>query len=390
MKFLIHLFVKDKQNIKDKKVRQRYGNVINIAGIFINLLLSVSKIFIGSITQNISITADGINNTSDAASSIIAFIGFHFANLPADEKHPFGHERFEYLSSMFVAAIIMLVGFELAKTSFEKIIHPSSSVFSYLGVIVLLFSIVMKFWMYLYNKQYSKLLHSPVLEANAMDSLSDVWASSAVLIAFVISYLTHYSLDGWMGIVVAIFIMYTGVKIIMESGNDVLGVRPDQQLIQQIEAMIDQHQDVLGIHDLLVHNYGPNQKFASVHVEVDAANDVLESHDMIDNIEREILEKLDIGMVIHMDPIITDDPLINTMRRKITEELALLDPEISMHDFRIVKGKTHSNIIFDIVIPYHVKQSQQQILDKLNEFIKKEDQVYYLVVSFDRPFYEES
>ncbi len=388
MRFLVKHLIPNYEDIHDAKIRTKYGNLTSFVGILANLVLFLGKFLIGTLANSVSITADAVNNLSDAGSSMISLISFKLSNRPADEEHPFGHARYEYIASMIVGILILFLGIELVQNSLDKIIHPQTIAFSLLSIGILIASILVKFWMYAYNRYYGKQLNSSVMSATA-DSLSDCMATAAVLASTCISPLIHFNLDGYMGVLVAIFIITAGIKIVKETLNSLLGASPSREEVMEIVDLIKSHEGVLGIHDLMIHDYGPNNRFASVHVEVSAKEDIFISHDMIDNIEREIHEKLQIQMVIHMDPIDVDDEETNTMRETMKNIVTSIDPSLSIHDFRMVKGNTHTNLIFDCLVPYQIKLTTNQIMDQINEQLNTLDQTYYVVVTFDHAFTSE-
>lgn len=374
------------QNYEDSKVRQAYGNLTSTVGIINNFILFGFKFIAGTIANSVSITADAINNLSDAGSSIISLISFKLSSKPADEKHPFGHARYECIASMIVACLILILGFELVKTSFSKILHPEVIDFSFVSCMILLLSIMVKVWMYVYNKKYGKLLHSSIMEATSADSLSDAMSTLAVLISTIISPIIHFNLDGYVGLIVACLILYAGYGVIRKALDELLGQAPSEELVQKIQEKIMSYDGVLGMHDLMIHDYGAYNTFVSVHVEVDYKVDILKSHDMIDNIEKDFKEDMGIEMVIHMDPINIDDELTNELRTFIKNSVKEIDEALSIHDFRMVTGETHTNLIFDIVVPFQVEYSNQEILDQLKEKLNKKGHKYYLVVTFDRAY----
>ena len=388
---LVKRLIKDYDHTEDSRVRNAIGNLISTVGILNNLVLFAFKFLAGTLANSVSITADAVNNLSDAGSSIISLISFKLSSKPADEKHPFGHARYECIASMVVACLILLLGLELIKTSFEKILSPDAIEFSWLSVIILIFSISVKLWMYLYNKKYGNLIKSSVMEAAAADSISDVMATGAVLISTLLSPVFHFNLDGYMGVVVAFFILMAGTGIIKSALDEQLGQAPDEDLVMKIQKKITSYAGVLGMHDLMIHDYGVQRIFASVHVEVDCKVDVLISHDMIDNIERDFKENMGIEMVIHMDPINISDPLTNELRILVRKLVQEIHENLSMHDFRIVPGETHTNMIFDVVVPFDVPMNNQEILDQLAALVRKEKgDNYYLVVTFDRAYTSQS
>ncbi len=386
MRFLISHFIPDYQDIQNSKVREKYGNLTSTIGILCNVFLCLGKFIVAAIVNSVSISADAINNLSDAGSSLISLISFKLAGKPADEEHPFGHARYEYIASMLVAVLILFLGIELVSSSVDKIINPGAITFSVIPVIILTVSIVVKFWMFSYNRHYGKLLNSTVMEATAADSISDCLATGAVLASTCISPLIHFNLDGYMGIAVAFFIIMTGAKIVKETLDRLLGSSPNQEDVNKIVQLLKGHEGVLGIHDLMIHDYGAQKRFGSVHVEVSGNEDIFVSHDMIDNMEREIQEKLGVQMVIHMDPIDVDDEEINEMRDYVKQMIVTIDPLLSIHDFRMVRGNTHTNLIFDCLVPHKVTLSNAAILDAIKANVAQLEKTYYVVVTFDRAY----
>lgn len=386
MKFLVHRFIKDYENVTDSYVRECYGKIASLLGIFLNICLFAGKLFAGTVFKSVSITADAINNLSDAGSSIISLVSFKLSNKPADEEHPFGHARFEYIASFIVALLVMFLSLELFKSSFDKVIHPESISFSLLSVSVLIISILVKMWMYLYNTKYGKLIDSSVMQATAVDSLSDCISTGAVLASTLISPLVNFNLDGYMGLLVACFIFYSGMNIIKETVGDLLGQAPDGEFVKKIAEKLESYDGVLGIHDLIVHSYGPQNDFVSVHVEVDAYESIIVSHDMIDNIERDFFNEFGIHLTIHMDPVDIKDERVCVLKEYMCDLLKQIDESLTLHDFRVVFGDTHNNLIFDIVVPYQFKYSDAQLIDEINERLKKEKPNHFVVVTIDHSF----
>jgi len=371
--FIIKKFIKDYENTKDASVRESYGKLGSIIGIISNVVLCVSKISVGMIFKSISITADGVNNLSDAGSSVITLIGFKMAGKPADKDHPFGHERIEYISGMIVAFVIILLGLELVKSSFDKILNPEPINFSYIMILVLLLSIAVKLWLSYINGKIADEISSAAMKATSMDSRNDVIATSVVLASIIITKTTGYQIDGYMGMIVALFIIYSGINILKDLMNPLLGELPDPKFIESIEDKIMKYEGILNIHDLVVHNYGPSKYFATVHAEVDAKQDILLCHDLIDNIERDFARDLDINLVIHLDPVVTDDKEINKLRDRVTLIINSIDERLSMHDFRIVKGKTHTNLIFDVVVPVDFEIQFKELINRIEKSINGEN-----------------
>lgn len=385
MNFLVRRFIKNYQDTKDANVRTSIGKLSGIVGIFSNLFLFVIKFVIGTIVHSVSIQADGVNNLTDAGSNIISILSFHLANKPADKDHPFGHERTETIASLFVGILILVLGFETAKESISKVIHPGSIDFRIASVIILLISIIVKFWMYAYNKKLSKTYDSSLLEATALDSISDVCGTIAVLVSTLLSPVLHFNLDGYMGIVVSGIILYGAYGLLRDMINSLIGEAPDPELVHNIVDMIMAHPAILGVHDMMLHNYGPNKIFASAHVEVDSSKDIFETHDHIDNIEREVKENMNIDLVLHMDPVKVNDPETELYRAKVVEAIHQIDPKWGFHDFRIVSGPTHVNLVFDLVIPFEEKYAQEEIEAMLLKHIESDKKIY-LVLTIDHPY----
>lgn len=385
MNFLVRRFIKNYQDTKDANVRTSIGKLSGIVGIFSNLFLFVIKFVIGTIVHSVSIQADGVNNLTDAGSNIVSILSFHLANKPADKDHPFGHERTETIASLFVGILILVLGFETAKESISKVIHPGSIDFRIASVIILLISIIVKFWMYAYNKKLSKTYDSSLLEATALDSISDVCGTTAVLVSTLLSPVLHFNLDGYMGIVVSGIILYGAYGLLRDMINSLIGEAPDPELVHNIVDMIMAHPAILGVHDMMLHNYGPNKIFASAHVEVDSSKDIFETHDHIDNIEREVKENMNIDLVLHMDPVKVNDLETELYRAKVIEAIHQIDPKWGFHDFRIVSGPTHVNLVFDLVIPFEEKYTQEEIEEMLLKHIESDKKIY-LVLTIDHPY----
>lgn len=385
MNFLVRRFIKNYQDTKDANVRTNVGKLSGIVGIFSNLFLFVIKFVIGTIVHSVSIQADGVNNLTDGGSNIISILSFHLANKPADKDHPFGHERTETIASLFVGILILVLGFETAKESVSKVIHPGSIDFRIASVIILLISIIVKFWMYAYNKKLSKTYDSSLLEATALDSISDVCGTTAVLVSTLLSPVLHFNLDGYMGIVVSGIILYGAYGLLRDMINSLIGEAPDPELVHNIVDRIMAHPAILGVHDMMLHNYGPNKIFASAHVEVDSSKDIFETHDHIDNIEREVKENMNIDLVLHMDPVKVNDPETELYRAKVVEAIHQIDPKWGFHDFRIVSGPTHVNLVFDLVIPFEEKYAQEEIEAMLLKHIQSDKKIYF-VLTIDHPY----
>lgn len=384
--FLCKVFVKDYNNTGDPKVRERYGKFAGIIGIISNGVLCIAKILTGIISGSIAIIADGINNLADASSSVITLAGFKLASMPEDEDHPYGHARIEYITGMIVSVLIVVVGVELGKSSIDKILHPSALTFSWTTVIILLLSILLKIWQALFNIHVGKKINSVALAATGADSRNDVISTTAVLISVFIGKFTGFAVDGYMGCLVALFIIWSGIGLIKETVSPLLGEAPDDDLVRAISEKALSYDGVLGIHDLVVHNYGPGKIFASIHIEVDADADLMGSHDMIDNIERAIAKELHIEITAHLDPVRCNDPLVNKMQQMAAEVADRLDGVSNIHDLRIVSGPTHTNVIFDVVVAPDCTISNKEIHQAFEKPIRDYNPNYFLVLNYDKPY----
>lgn len=387
---LIKLFIKNHGDIKSTAVRSSYGNLGSVVGICANVLLSVIKIVVGLISGSLSITADGFNNLSDIGSSAVTLIGFKLAGKPADRDHPFGHGRMEYISAFVVSFFILLVGVELLKNSVSAIIGGTASpAFSNIAILVLVISIAIKLWMFAFNRKIGKIIDSSALAATAKDSLNDCVATTAILISAIITRFVSlpFNLDAVMAIGVALFILWSGISSAKETLDQILGGPPDPQLIRDISDTVLSFDEFCGIHDLIVHNYGPGRQFASVHVEVPHNADIVACHEKIDLCEKLIGEKLGVNLVIHMDPIDTDDTAVTTARETMVNILKSIDPKLTLHDFRMTPAaNTRTNLIFDVVIPSHLKLSEAELNDIICKAAYKADRTYVCVITFDRDF----
>ena len=383
---LVKLFIKDHENTSDPAVREQYGKFAGIVGIVSNLILCTMKILIGLFSKSIAIVADGINNLADASSSIITLVGFKLASQPEDEDHPYGHARIEYLTGLFISIFIIVIGFSLLKTSVDKIINPEAMDFSNVTIIVLVIAIAIKLWQAMFNVSIGKKIKSVTLMATAADSRNDVISTSVVLISVLIGKFTGLVIDGYMGCLVALFIIWSGIQLVRETSSPLLGEAPDDELVASIVEIASKEPISMGMHDLIVHNYGPGKVFASMHVEVDAKGDIMEAHDAIDNLERKIKDELHIEFVIHMDPVVLDDPIINEMRKIIVDALIPIEGLTNIHDFRIVPGPTHTNILFDAVRLNDCKLSEKEILKIANEAAQAVNPAYFVVITFDKQY----
>lgn len=384
MEFLFKIFIKDKDNIKDLKVRNNYGVFGGIVGIILNFLLFAFKLFAGIVTGSVGIAADALNNLSDSGSSIITLVGFKMSGRPADHDHPFGHGRGEYISGLFVAFLILLMGAELAKASVEKIFNPVLIEFSVLSVIILVCSILVKLWMYFFNLKIAEKIESDALKATAKDSLSDCIATSGILAGVLVAGAFDLKLDGYIGLLMSAFIIYTGYKTIKEAISPLLGLAPDKKLVAGIEETIMCCDEIIGMHDLVIHNYGPSRFMMSVHAEVSADCDILKIHDRIDLVEKTLGEKFGCDAVIHIDPIETDNELI-TQTKSLVEKIAVeIDERITIHDFRMVSGDTHTNVIFDMVIPFDQKLSDRFVVEQVKHKLAEYNENYFAVIHVDK------
>lgn len=385
--FLVKTFIKNKEDVHNPTVHTAYGKLAGCVGIVCNLVLCCAKLLIGTLSRSISITADAVNNLSDASSSVITLVGFKLSGKPADAEHPYGHARFEYVSGLCVAMMIMVIGIELARSGLDKIFNPTPVEFSLVMIFVLLFSIGVKLWMAKFNKKIGEAIGSETLAATAMDSRNDVIATSAVLVASIIGYFfPALHLDGYMGVCVALFILYSGIGIVKDTMDPLLGEAPSAELTAYIAQKVLSYDGVLGTHDLMVHDYGPGRCFASVHVEMAAEADVLVSHDIIDNIERDFHEHDNIQLVIHYDPILVGDDAIGTLREWVKNMIKSISPDLSMHDFRMVQGPSHTNLIFDVVMPSGCKLGRNELLCEIQRLAFVENPNYYTVVTLDSSY----
>lgn len=383
---LTRLFIRDSENVTSPSVRQAYGILCGAAGIFFNLLLFAGKAFAGMISGSIAITADAFNNLSDAGSSIITLIGFKMAGQKPDPDHPFGHGRIEYVSGFLVSIVILIMAFELIKSSFLKILDPEKLTFSPLIIVILLVSIGVKFYMCYYNRKIGRKIDSAAMGATAADSLSDTLSTVVVLIATLVSHFTGLQIDGYCGIAVGFFICFTGINAAKDTINPLLGQAPKPEFVSRIQDIVMSFDGIIGIHDLIVHNYGPGRVLISLHAEVPADGDILSLHDMIDLIEHELSRQLTCSAVIHLDPVCVNDEETNSLKQTVTEMIHVIDSQLTLHDFRIVKGPTHTNIIFDVVVPYGFYMTDSQLTEKITAHIQAVNPSYYAVIQVDKKF----
>ena len=387
-KLLTRLFVKNSDDIKNPIVRRAYGTMTSVTGILVNLLLFAIKLVAGTLSGSISIRADAVNNLSDAGSSVISLISFKLSTKPADRKHPFGHARIEYVASMIVSFLILFIGVELVRSSAEKLMAPVAPILSTVAVIILSISILLKLWLALFNRGIGKRIDSEVIRATAADSLSDACATAAVLIATVLGHFLPEQvapyIDPIMGILVAALIFWAGLKVLNDTKNSILGEAPDDETVETIKRIVAQYPDALGIHDLTVHNYGPGRVMASLHVEVDGKQDIFQTHDTIDQIESRLRQEFGMDCTIHLDPIVTDDEHVTFWREKVTELSQKLQHGIKIHDFRMVPGTTHTNLIFDMEVPFEAKDSDECIKAKMAALIADISPSHFAVITIDR------
>lgn len=382
---LAKIFIKEQ---KDKnKARQAYGVLCGIVGILLNVLLFIGKFLAGTISNSIAITADAFNNLSDAGSSFVTLIGFKLAGAKPDPEHPFGHGRMEYVSGLVVAAAILLMAYELIRDSVNKIMHPEETEFSVLVLVILLASILVKLYMAYYNKSIGKKIDSAAMRATATDSLSDTCATLVVLIATLVGHYTGLHIDGWCGVLVGIFILYAGINAAKETLDPLLGQPPEESFVEEIDRIVMAHEEICGIHDLIVHDYGPGRQMISLHAEVPAEGDILEIHDVIDNVENELRAKLGCEATIHMDPIVTADEHIGELKQAVTAVVRDIDEIITLHDFRVVTGPTHTNLIFDILIPFKFYISDEELTLMIEQRVKERlGNNYFVVMKIDKAY----
>lgn len=384
--FLVRHLVKDWEKTEEAIVRERYGILSGAVGILLNLLLCLGKLTAGVLTGALSITADAFNNLSDAASSVVTLVGFRMAGQQADRDHPFGHGRIEYLAGLAVSVLILVVGVELGKSSIEKIIHPEPVEFTWLSAGILAASVAVKLWMGRFNRVLSRRIDSAAMAATATDSISDAVATSAVLAGLAVSSLLQVQADGWIGLLVAAFILRAGIGAAKDTLNPLLGQPPSPELVDKIEHTILAHPQIVGVHDLVIHDYGPGRRMMSVHAEVPAQSDMMEAHDLIDHIERELKARYRLEAVIHMDPVVSNDPKTMELKGRVAELVKEIHPAITIHDFRITAGPLLTNLIFDAAVPYEVKLTDEEIHRILEQKVKALDGHYYAVIEIDRTY----
>lgn len=381
---LLRLFVKDYKNTNSPVVREKYGTLGSVVGIVVNIILSMFKYLVGVISNSVAITADAINNLSDAASCIVTLIGFKFAGRKPDKEHPFGHGRIEYIAALIVGFIVELMGYELIKSSIDKIRNPEEVTVSLPVVTVLCVSILGKVWLSFFNRTLGKRIDSPAMSAVAADSISDSVATGITLASLVLSKFFGVSLDGYAGIIVSLFILYAGFGVLKETVSVIIGVPPSKELVNELVSFILSHEEIAGIHDLIIHSYGATNTFATVHAEISADEDMIKAHDTIDLIEKQVKENFGIELVIHLDPIVTEDEKINSLKELVMKNVLEISSEMSIHDFRVVDGPTHTNLIFDVVVPYSFKLSDKELIYILEKKMKAVNERFCLVVTVDK------
>lgn len=384
--FLVKTFIKNPEDINNPQVREKYGTLSSIVGIICNIMLFVLKYIMGTLAHSISVISDAFNNLSDCASCIVTLLGYKMAAKPADKEHPFGHGRIEYLVSLVIAAIIMLMGFELLKDSFFKLFKPQKIESDYVIIISLIISICLKLWMSVFNTKLGKSVNSSAMLATAKDSKSDVIATSATIIAIICSSFTSLPVDSIMGFIISLLILKSGIDIIRDTVDELLGKPVDPDLVKELFRIIKADERIIGVHDLVIHNYGPSNLIGSCHLEFRTSENFVLVHDLVDRIEKEIYDKLRVAMTIHMDPIEIDDERVNAKREMIGNILKEINPELSFHDFRMVSGDTHTNLIFDIVVPFDFALSNEQIKEKIDKAVNFEAENCFTVITFDRSF----
>lgn len=386
IEFLARVCIRNRDSLSPSALRQAYGQLCGVVGIVLNLLLFAVKFFAGTVSGSIAITADAFNNLSDAGSSVVTLLGFRLAGRKPDPEHPFGHGRMEYISGLVVAGLILLMGVELWKSSLKKILQPEDIVSSPLVLGILVLSVAVKLYMFYYNRAVGKRIRSAAMTATATDSLSDAVSTTAVLIATLVSQLTGLNIDGWVGMLVALFILFSAYKAAKETLSPLLGQTPEPEFVERIQEIVLSHPQVQNVHDLIVHDYGPGRVMISLHAEVPADGDLLELHDVIDNIEHELQKELGCVAVIHMDPIVTNDRHTTQLRMAVAERVQSIDPRLTIHDFRIVPGPSHTNLIFDVVVPYDVKLSHEEVRRRVGELVRELDGNYFAVVQIDSSY----
>ena len=384
--FLIKLFIKDKDKVDDNEVRGKYAMLSSITGIVVNILLSVFKLIMGIIANSMSIISDALNNVSDAGSSIITMVGFKMSQKKVDSDHPWGHGRMEYITALFVDILIILVGFELLQSSVDKIIHPELPNISNVTIILLVVAIFAKLWLFLFYRKIAKKINSAAIKGTAYDSISDSISTLAVLISAIVARFAGISIDGYVSLLVSIFILITGIKAVKEIVDLLLGQKPDLEYVKAIEEFAKKYDTIEGIHDIMVHDYGPGRKIVSFHAEIPANSDICRAHDIIDQMEQDIFEEFGCITTIHMDPIVVDDEEINSMKKKAEEIVKNMNEKYSIHDFRMTDGGERINLIFDLVVPTDEKADKEELIKTIQQELKKENEKYFAVIKVEHSY----
>lgn len=387
MNFLIKRFIKDYKQVENAKVREQYGFLVSIVSIVLNIILATSKLIVGFIANSISIQADALNNYSDVGSNLATLFGFKLASKHPDADHPYGHGRMEYISGLIISFLIFLVAFQSLKEALIKIVQPVAIQFSYISAGVLVMSIVIKLYMGFMNKEMGERINSSSLKAASQDSFNDTITTIAALVSMLLSRYASLNLDGWFGLFVSLFVLKAGIEVFKDTTNPLLGQAPDKKIVNDIEKLVLSHEGILGIHDLMMHDYGPGRSFVTLHAEVDCHADLLQTHDEIDLIEREILENFNIHATLHMDPIDYKNEIVNELKEKVTKIIKSINDVYTLHDFRIVTGPTHTNILFDVVIPTEDTINVVELKKTIDNKIKEINPTYYSVIDIDRPYY---
>ena len=387
-KLLIKLFIKNSDDLSNNDVRAQYGNMSGAVGIFLNLCLFAAKLIAGVFSSSVSVVADAFNNLSDAGSSVVTFLGFKLASRPADKEHPFGHGRYEYVAGLGISVVILLVGIEFIKSSVEKILNPEQAMqITLASACILIASVIIKLWMFFFNRYIAKRINSSALKATSLDSLTDCAATTIVLAGLAVSHFTGVRIDGWLGLAVALFIIFTGISTFRESLSPLLGRSPDVEFVESIKETVLSDEMIVGIHDLIVHDYGPGRVIISLHAEVPCDQDILKAHDAIDLVEKTLERKYNCLATIHMDPIASNDSYTNGLKMEIMEKITEIDETLSIHDFRVVKGDTHTNVLFDLVVPYKFRLDNNQTKELVKEKIREIDPKLIPVMHIEKNFY---
>ncbi len=382
---LIRLFVKNRQDTKNRTVRTAYGTLGTCTGITVNVMLSALKFIVGMLSGSLAVMADAVNNLSDAAGSVMALLSVRIAEKPMDREHPFGHGRMEYIGALAVGVLIVVAGVKLLMDGVNAILSPAALTATWITLVLLTASVLTKLWLYFYYRRIARLIDSQALSAASKDSLSDVAATSAVVVSIALQMVFHWRIDGYMGVLVALFVLKTGLSVCKDTVDRLLGEKPNPELTRSIREMLLKYDGILGVHDLVVHDYGPGRCIASVHAEVSAAGDIVAVHEVIDRAERELQNELGVAVLVHMDPIVTNDPTVNAMRERVANCLREVDPRLTLHDFRMVPGQKKVNLVFDCLLPDGYN-AREELLSQLRACVKGIDPRYDVVVQFDTDF----